>query len=151
MDYNEGECLFHFRRMNNVTAYMAYIFAVSADEVLYGYGPLGVAVVALSAALGVTFRILMKDRDKAIADRDAMIEDLFTKVLPAIARNTEVLENRQILDRDLIEAVKTSNSLREETRLSFEQAKRTFEDFRRDLERIKRLLDYGGTPRVGGD
>ena len=130
--------------------HMAFLLAVSAEEVLYGYGPLGVGVVVLGAALARAFNILMKDRDKAIQDRDDLLEEFFTKVLPAIVRNTDVLEKRQVLDQELIEAIKQSNTLREETRLAFEGSKRSFDDFRRTIEEIKRTLDYRGRPRDGG-
>lgn len=131
--------------------HMVYVFGVTGEEVLYGYGPLGVGVVVLSAAVAKLFSIVLADRNKAVEDRDAMLSDLFTKVLPAIARNTEVLENRQILDRDLIEAIKASNTLREETRLAFEGSKRAFEDFRRTNESLRRMIEHGeGNSRVGG-
>lgn len=131
--------------------HMAFLFAVNAEEVLYGYGPLGVGVVALSIALARMFNMMMKDRDKAIADRDALVEDFFTKVLPAIMRNTEVLEKRQVLDTELIEAIKKSNGLREETRVAFESSKRSFEEFRRVLESLQRMIENRGfNPRVGG-
>lgn len=130
--------------------HMAYFLAVTGEEVLYGYGPLGVAVVFMGAALAYLFRIIMKDRDKAIADRDQLVSDLFEKVLPAIMRNTDVLEKRQVLDQELIEAIKQSNTLREETRLAFEGSKRSFDEFRRVLETLKRMIEDRGHPRVGG-
>lgn len=95
---------------------MMTVFAVTPEEILYGYGPLGVGVVALSFVGHKMFNILLKDRDKAISDRDAMIQDVFTKVLPAIARNTDVLEARQAIDRDLVDAVKENTKVVEEVR-----------------------------------
>lgn len=85
------------------------MFAATPEEILYGYGPLGIGVVALAFFGYKMFNIILKDRDKAIQDRDAMVQDLFTKVLPAIARNTDVLEGRQDIDRDLVAAIKESN------------------------------------------
>jgi hypothetical protein len=85
------------------------LFAATPEQSLYEYGVLGIGIVALSYLAYKMFNILLKDRDKAINDRDAMVQDLFTKVLPAITRNTDVLESRQDLDRDLIDAFKESN------------------------------------------
>ena len=68
------------------------VAATTPDQVLYSYGPLGVGVVVFALACAKMFSILLKDRDKAMTDRDALLEDVFTKVLPAVARNTEVLE-----------------------------------------------------------
>src|SRR5688572_12220714 len=88
-----------------------YLFAATpAEEVMYSYGPLGVAVVALGYLAYKFINILIKDRDKAFADRDAMIQDVFTKVLPAITRNTEYLETRQEVDKELIQALKDNNN-----------------------------------------
>ena len=92
------------------------VFAVTPEEVLYGYGPLGIGVVALAFIGYKMFNIILKDRDKAIADRDIMVQDLFTKVLPAIARNTDVLEARQAIDRDLVDTIKENTKVVEEVR-----------------------------------
>lgn len=84
------------------------VYAATAEEVLYGYGPLGVGVVAL-AGLGWKFiNILLTDRDKATSDKDAMVADLMDKVLPTLLRNTEVLESRTDLDRQLVEVLKAN-------------------------------------------
>ena len=93
------------------------LFAVTPEEVMYGYGPLGVSVVVLFIAVSRLFTILLKDRDKAISDRDAMVQDLFTKVLPAITRNTDVLERQQEIDRQLIDTIKESNRRFDEMRI----------------------------------
>lgn len=85
------------------------VFAAAPEQKLYEYGVLGVIVVALAWLAYKMFNILLKDRDKAISDRDAMIQDVFTKVLPAIARNTEVLEARQEIDRDMVDVIRQSN------------------------------------------
>ena len=87
----------------------AIVFAVTPEEVMYGYGPLGVGVVFLCIAVVKMFSSIIKDRDKAISDRDSMVQDLFTKVLPAIARNTDVLERQQEIDRQLIDSIKEYN------------------------------------------
>ena len=99
-----------------MTSLTAVMFAVTPEEVMYGYGPLGVGVVVLCIAVYRLFTIIVKDRDKAIADRDSMVQDLFTKVLPAIARNTDVLERQQEIDRQLIETIKESNRRFDEMR-----------------------------------
>lgn len=92
------------------------MIGVTPDQVLYGYGPLGVAVVVLCAAVYKMFVAFMKDKDKAVNDRDTMIQDLFTKVLPAFDRNTEVLLARQELDRELIDVLKDNTKVMEEVR-----------------------------------
>jgi len=114
------------------------MFAATPEEVLYGYGPLGVGVVALAYLAYKMFIIILKDRDKAIADRDVMIQDVFTKVLPAISRNTDVLEGRQDLDRELITAVKESNKQLETNTKAFDE--------------VRYALRHGGqgNNRVGG-
>lgn len=131
--------------------HMVFHLAVIGEDVLLGYGPLGVAVLSMGAALAYLSRIILKDRDKAIADREAMLADFLDKILPALMRSTDVLEKRQVLDLELIEAIKQSNTLREETRLAFEGSKRSFEEVRRILEVLKRMIeDRGGNTRVGG-
>lgn len=112
------------------------MFAATPEEVLYGYGPLGVGVVALSFFGLKMFNIILKDRDKAIADRDAMVRDLFEKVLPAIARNTDVLAARQELDRTLIDAVKQSGS--------------QLEANKRVIDEVAFLLAHGNNRTGGG-
>lgn len=102
------------------------ILAVTPDQVLYGYGPLGVGVVVLTYALVKLFNIIMQDRNKAVEDRDTMTQDVFTKVLPAFARNTEVLERRQELDRELIDVLKESNKQLEANTKAFEEFKYTW-------------------------
>ena len=104
---------------------MFRIFAATPEEVLYGYGPLGIGVVALSVLGYKMFNIILKDRDKAIADRDVMINDVFTKVLPAISRNTELLESRQALDRDLIDMVRRTNQQLENNTRAFDEIRYT--------------------------
>jgi len=94
---------------------MHFIFAaIPPEEVMYGYGPLGVIVVALGYFAYKMFNIVLRDRDKAISDRDAMIQDVFTKVLPAIVRNSEFLESRQEVDRELVQALKDNNKVFDE-------------------------------------
>lgn len=103
--------------------YTEVLAATPPEEVLYGYGPLGVGVVALAVVGYKLLKIILEDRDKAIADRDALLEDVFTKVLPAIAANTEILQQRQILDRDLVEAIKDLNQVRQDARYYFDRGR----------------------------
>lgn len=99
------------------------VLGVTPEEILYGYGPLGIGVVALSFVGYKMFNIILKDRDKAIADRDVMIQDVFTKVLPAIARNTDVLESSQNVSRDLTDAIKESNRQLESNTKAFDEVR----------------------------
>jgi hypothetical protein len=111
------------------------LYAITAEEVLVGYGPLGIGALALSVVGYRMFNIILTDRDKAIAQRDQMLNDLFTKVIPAITKNTDVLETRQEIDRDLIDTIKDSN----------EQLKANSKAF----EEMSYLLRHGGN-RAGG-
>lgn len=90
------------------------IYAVTLDDALISYGPLGIGVLVLGyfAAKQVVF--LRERGDKAEAQRDAMIEDVFTKVLPALTRNTEVLEKRTNLDREIIETLQENTRVLQE-------------------------------------
>lgn len=99
-------------RMEQVISVL--LAAPSPDQILYGYGPLGVGVVALTYGIIKLFNIVLSDRDKAMQQRDALVEDYFTKVLPAITKSTEVLQNRQDLDRELIAAFKESSTTLQE-------------------------------------
>lgn len=107
--YNEGESAFSFWEEDHVIFMTTILMAETPEQILYGYGPLGIGIVALSFIGYKMFNIILKDRDKAISDRDTMVNDLFTKVLPAIARNTEVLQARQEIDRDLNSVIKETN------------------------------------------
>jgi hypothetical protein len=101
---------------------LSMIFAAKPpEEILYGYGPLGIGVVALAFIGYKLFKIILADRDKALADKDLLVQDIFTKVLPAITRNTELLEQRQQIDRDLIEVVRESNKQLEANTKTFDE------------------------------
>lgn len=117
--------------------------ATGPEEVLYSYGPLGVGALALAYIANKFITILLADRTKAIQDRDDMVQDLLTKVFPAIVKNTEVLEARQELDRELIDTIKKSNDLREETKTAFLESRRAFES-------LQRTIQGGRSSRFGG-
>jgi hypothetical protein len=86
---------------------ISLVFAASnPEDVLYGYGPLGVAVVVLTIAIIKLFNVILKDRDRVIVQRDTLIEDYFTKVLPGITKTTEVLQARQGLDKEVLDSLK---------------------------------------------
>ena len=93
------------------------MLGVTPDQVLYGYGPLGIGVVVLCGAVYKMFMSFMRDKDKAVADRDTMIQDVFNKVLPAFDRNTEVLLARRDLDRELIDVLKDNTKIMQEVRI----------------------------------
>lgn len=116
---------------------LSFLAATPPEDILYGYGPLGVVVVAL-AFLGNKFlNILLKDRDKAIEDRDAMLNDLLTKVFPAIVKNTEVLEKRQDLDRDLLQVIDTAHA-------ALDRNTRVLDDVNRELNQGRTWNRSGG-------
>lgn len=93
---------------------LSLIYAVTLDDALISYGPLGIGVLVLGYFAAKQVIFLRERGDKAEAQRDAMIEDVFTKVLPALTRNTEVLDKRTDLDREIIETLReTTDVLRE--------------------------------------
>lgn len=92
------------------------MFAVTVDQVLLTYGPLGVGVLVLGYFAFKMVDLLIHDRNTSNSQRDAIVNDVFTKVMPAIARNTEVLEKRHDLDREIIEVIRANNELLREVR-----------------------------------
>lgn len=71
------------------------------EDVLYSYGPLGVmTAILLWFAKGTTDR-LVKDRDRANEQRDAVVNDMITRVMPTLQRAIDVIEKRQQLDHDI--------------------------------------------------
>ncbi len=113
------------------------VSATKPEDILYGYGPLGVAVVALSYFGYKMFKIILTDRDKAISQRDILVEDVFTKVLPAISKNTDVLERRQDLD------VQISSTIKDFTR--------ALDDNTKAVQELIGLMRYGrGNAQPGG-
>lgn len=108
--------------MQQVISFLSQIDP-AAKDVLFDRGVLGVVVFFLTGALVYLFRIVLKDRDKAIAQRDELLETFFTKVLPAITKNTEVLEKRQELDKELILTAKESSDATKENNELLKQVK----------------------------
>jgi len=84
------------------------------QDILYAYGPLGIGVVGLAFALYKLFNIILNDRDKAIQQRDALLEDFFTKVIPALTKNTEILEDVLLVVRDSTSVLKENTKSMEE-------------------------------------
>ncbi len=106
------------------------ILAATPDLGLSDYGLLGVGVVALVSAVVKMFFIFMKDRDKAISDRDTMIQDQMTQVLPLVLRSTEILEQFLPVLR--------------ETNLRLQENTKAFEE-------VKYILIHGrGNSNIGG-
>lgn len=130
------DSLFVFEQGERMVRIVSSLFAATPEEILYGYGPLGVGVVALGVIGLRMFNIILKDRDKAIEDRDALLEDFFTKVIPAITRNTDVLERRQELDRVLIDGLKEGRNVVSENT--------------KTLDEIRFILRDGRGNRIGG-
>lgn len=96
-----------------VTLTVGVVLGAVPEDVLYSYGPLGVmTAVLLLFAKGTTDR-LVKDRDRANEQRDAVVNDMLTRVIPTLQRAIDVIEKRQQLDHDIL---------------------RTLEDIRRILE-----------------
>ena len=109
---------------------ISIFLAEPPQNILYGYGPLGIGVVVMSAVIYKMFKIILDDRDKAVQQRDTLLEDYLTKVLPAITKNTEVLASRQDLDREIILLLGESNAaVKENTRV---------------MEDVKRVVRMGG-------
>jgi hypothetical protein len=92
---------------------VAVMFGAVPDDVLYSYGPLGVmTTILLWFAKGTTDR-LVKDRDRANEQRDAVVDDMLTRVMPTIQRSAEVLERRQQLDQDILRTLEDVRRLLE--------------------------------------
>lgn len=83
-----------------------YVIGATGEEILVGYGPLGVFVVALGAFAKSTIDRLIQDRNSAITQRDEMIKDLFTKAFPVMERTVDVLDKRQMIDAEIISVLK---------------------------------------------
>lgn len=115
--------------------YIMTLAATSAEEVMYGYGPLGVAVVALAVFSHSMIRMLIRDRDKAIDERNQLLEDMTTKVIPAIIQNTAVLERRQSLDHELLEVIKVGTAAFERNSRLNEEVKYVLRHGRHDSNR----------------
>jgi len=111
--------------------------AVSPEQRLYEYGVLGIVLVIVSIFAYKLFNIILTDRDKAISQRDVLLEDFFTKIIPALTKNTEVLQTRQDLDREIINLIKDFDSgVGENNRV---------------LQEIKIMLSLGlGNAQTGG-
>ena len=121
---------------------IAMVQAVGPEQRLYEYGVLGIIVVVLSFVISKVaqrfFNVILTDRDKATSQRDVLVEDYFTKVLPAITKNTDVLQNRQDLDRELIAAFKAQTEALDKNR--------------EVLQEVKMLLTLSrGNPQTGGN
>lgn len=75
------------------------------EDVLYSYGPLGVmTAVLLWFAKGTTDR-LVKDRDRANEQRDQVVNDMVTRVIPMLQRAIDVIEKRQQVDHDILKTL----------------------------------------------
>ena len=97
----------------------------------------GIVLVIVSIFAYKLFNIILTDRDKAISQRDVLLEDFFTKIIPALTKNTEVLQTRQDLDREIINLIKDFDSgVGENNRV---------------LQEIKIMLSLGlGNAQTGG-
>ena len=82
--------------------------AESPQDYFFKQGLLGVVVVVLAGVIYKMFKIILNDRDAAVKQRDQLLEQVFTKVLPAITKNTEILQARQDLDKEIILVIRDS-------------------------------------------
>lgn len=96
-----------------VVLVLGVVFGAVPEDVLYSYGPLGVmTAILLWFAKGTTDR-LIKDRDRANEQRDAVVDDMLTRVMPTLQRTVDVLERRQQLDQDILRALEDVRRLLE--------------------------------------
>lgn len=110
---------------------MDIIFGLTGEEVLYGYGPLGVFAVAAGVALRTMVMYIIRDRDRAVQQRDQMADDMFSKALPLLTRTADLLEKRDRLDQELMDGFRHASRLAG-------QAEEVLRDVRRQLERMER-------------
>lgn len=73
------------------------ILAVTSEDVLLNYGPLGVGVLVLGWFAWFMLRRLFKEIDELRAQRDDMVQTLF-KIVPLMERSTAIHEKRQLAD-----------------------------------------------------
>lgn len=91
--------------------YALFVFLLqqvqTPERTILEYGLLGAIVIVLAYVVLRLFKILLVDRDKAITQRDDLLQKFFTDVLPTLNENarlieqmTEVLkENNRVLSR----------------------------------------------------
>lgn len=86
---------------------------LTGEEILVGYGPLGIFVALLLVFAQQTIQRLIKDRDQERDKREALVNDILTKVIPLIERNTQVLNARTTLDNETLDVLKDVRRLLE--------------------------------------
>lgn len=86
-----GSVFFPFSRLETDMLYAFFLQSSRPEEIFYNQGILGVTVVVLTFALYKLFKIVLNDRDKAIQQRDELLDAYLTKVLPALNDNTKLL------------------------------------------------------------
>lgn len=96
------------------------VFAATPTQTIGEYGLLGALVILLAGAVVYMFKIILADRNKAQEQRDAVLADVFTKIIPVLGRVQEVLQDRQQLDKELIDAFKSNTKAFDEARIIFQ-------------------------------
>lgn len=85
-----------------ISASLGLILGITSEEALTTYGPLGIISAALLwFAKGTVDRLVM-DRDKALEQRDQMMNDVLNDFMPVIRRAVDVLEKREQLDAEVL-------------------------------------------------
>lgn len=82
------------------------ILSVTGEDALLTYGPLGIMSATLMWFAKGTVERLVKDRDQANAQRDQMVSDVFTEIMPVLRRTVDVLEKQQQIDVEVLTALK---------------------------------------------
>lgn len=104
--------------------------AESALETLIGQGALGALVVILTVALGVTIRLLLKEKDQRVSDQKA-----YTDALKAM--NDAAHELTLEVSRSGADQMREASRDQEAVRMSMDRQQRAFEGLSRTIEQLK--------------
>lgn len=82
------------------------IVSVTGEDALLTYGPLGIISATLLWFAKGTVDRLIKDRDQANQQRDQMVNDVLTEIMPVLRRTVDVLEKQHQIDIDVLAVLK---------------------------------------------
>jgi len=82
------------------------VMTVTGEDALLTYGPLGIMSATLLWFAKGTVDRLVKDRDQANQQRDQMVSDVLTEIMPVLRRTVDVLEKQQQIDVEVLSTLK---------------------------------------------